>query len=106
MANEDYEDVLFSDYDDFISKYEDEDEDGEPDVGPGFGWNSDPLLKVKLSHPSKIPRPSPTPIPTPPPTIDSNLQPQPQIIELDPFHVPKWFSETEVCAMCGSFLFY
>ena len=106
MANEDYEDVLFADYDDFISKYEDEDEDGEPDVGPGFEWNSDPLLKVKLSHPSKIPRPSPTPIPTPPPTIDSNLQPQPQIIELDPFHVPKWFSETEVCAMCGSFLFY
>ncbi|XP_030927274.1 uncharacterized protein LOC115953663 [Quercus lobata] len=111
MANEDYEDVLFSDYDDFISKYEDEDEDGEPDIGPGFEWSSDPLLKVKLSHPSKIPRPSRTPIPTPPPTIDSNLQPQPQIIELDPFHVPKWFSETEIseeeryeCSVYGEML--
>ena len=53
MANEeDYENVVFSDYDDFDSEYE----------------------KGKA------------------------------IIDLDPFHVSKWSSETEVCAMCGSFL--
>ncbi|KAK7826106.1 uncharacterized protein LOC112035305 [Quercus suber] len=105
MANEDYEDVLFSDYDDFISEYEDG--EGEPDIVPWIEWSSDPLLQVKLSHPSKIPRPSPTP----PPTFDSNLQPQPQIIELDPFHVPKWFSETEIseekryeCSVYGEML--
>lgn len=111
MANEDYEDVLFSDYDDFISEYEDG--EGEPDTVPWLEWSSDPLLQVKLSHPSKIPRPSPTPIPTAPPTFDSNLQPQPhpQIIELDPFHVPKWFSETEIseekryeCSVYGEML--
>ncbi|KAK9986225.1 hypothetical protein SO802_031176 [Lithocarpus litseifolius] len=86
MANED---VLFSNYDVFISEYK----EGEADIVPELEWSSNPLLKIKLSHPSKIPRPSPTPIPTPPPTIDSNLQPQ--IIELDPFPVPKWFLETE-----------
>ena len=102
MANEDYEEVLFLDYDDFISEYE----KGKAVIVPGLEWSSDPLLKINLSHPSKIPPPRPTPIPTPLPTIDSNLQPQPQIIELDPFPVPKWFSETEVSAMCGSFLFY
>ena len=101
MANEeDYENVVFSDYDDFDSEYE----KGKAIIDPNIDWNSDPLLKINLSHPSKIP----PPCPTPPPTIDSNLQPHPQaqIIELDPFHVSKWSSETEVCAMCGSFLFY
>ena len=102
MANEeDYEDVIFSDFSDFLSEHE----KGKAVVDPNIGWSSDPILKINLSHPSKIPPPRPTPIPTPLPTIDSNLQPQPQIIELDPFQVPKWFSETEVSAMCGSFLF-
>ena len=103
MANEeDYENVVFSDYDDFDSEYE----KGNAVIDPNIDWNSDPLLKINLSHPSKILPLRPTPIATPPPTIDSILQPQPQIIELDPFHVPKWFSETEVCAMCWYFLFY
>lgn len=53
MANEDYEDVLFSDFDDFISEYE----KGKAVIDPpGLEWSSDPLLKINLSHPSKIPR--------------------------------------------------
>ena len=55
MANEDYEEVLFSEYDDFISEYE----KGKAVIVPGLEWSSDPLLKINLPHPSKIPPPRP-----------------------------------------------
>ena len=56
MANEeDYENVVFSDYDDFDSEYE----KGKAIIDPNIDWNSDPLLKISLSHPSKIPPPRP-----------------------------------------------
>nr|POE79004.1 hypothetical protein CFP56_76894 [Quercus suber] len=112
MANEeDYENVAFSDYHDFNSEYE----KGKAVIDPNIGSNSDPLLKIDLSHPSKIPppRPTPIPIPTPPPTIDSNLQPHRLFTQLNPFHSrgPKWFSETEIseeeryeCSLYGEML--
>ena len=82
MANEeDYEEVIFSDFSDFLSEHE----KGKAVVDPNIGWSSDPILKINLSRPSKIPPPDPT---------VANAYPQ-----------PRWFPDTKVCAsatLCAS----
>ena len=58
MANEDYEDVIFSDFSDFLSEHE----KGKAVVDPNIGWSSDPILSLALlkSLPLNPPLPTPT----------------------------------------------
>ena len=75
MANEDYEDVIFSDFSDFLSEHE----KGKAVIDPNIGWSSDPILKINLSRPD--------------PTV-ATAYPQ-----------PRWFPDTKVCAsttLCAS----
>ncbi|KAK9986258.1 hypothetical protein SO802_031209 [Lithocarpus litseifolius] len=84
MAND--EDVIFSDYDDFIFEHE----KGKAVIDQNIGWSSDPILKINLSRPCKIPLPPPPPPPNPNPT----LPPAPTVATAYPR--PKWFPYTKL----------